>query len=532
MSRFNLLTDTWIPVAPGPGKGPPILVGIDDLLRQAHRLGDIECDSSSGTVAIIRLLLAILYRSGLGANFGEYKSLWKAGQFPMDRIECYLTPLRERFELFGERPFYQIAGLNIAKRTPASKLASELSTGQQERLYAWMQARQMSEMDPATAARFLVEIQSFALGGGNSANPIVSGNALTRPNFEDGPVARGLSVWLSGHNLFETLALNLTPYQAPPDDLPAWEQADPLALLDAPSRGRIDRFTWQSRMILLNPPADDGDPLELPQDKEPSVNASVKEMLFTQGRRGDKDMIASRDPMAVYYTADAKKGTTFLRLNPNKATWRQLDTMMALDAKTMEGTPVFEHTAQLVRQKLLDPERRFALNVAGLVTNQASISMVRHDRLTLPAAILADKELQAITSRALEEAEGVASEMGRRMYLVGKAFLPPFDNPSADDVRSLIEAVDPRRAYWPRLEPPFEHFVAALPKDREGALKAWRQAVKTEARRAMEEACSQLGESARAIRATAKTSFNFLVDRDEVAAALARAKARKKGAKK
>jgi hypothetical protein len=84
-----------------------------------------------------------------------------------------------------------------------------------------------------------------------------------------------------------------------------------------------------------------------------------------------------------------------------------------------------------------------------------------------------------------------------------------------------VDALNPQRAYWARLEEPFYGLLRDLPSDAGVAFAHWTDRAAAEASRAFGEACRALGTSARALRAIATESSYFGSDtqREAVAAA-------------
>jgi hypothetical protein len=123
------------------------------------------------------------------------------------------------------------------------------------------------------------------------------------------------------------------------------------------------------------------------------------------------------------------------------------------------------------------------------------------------------------------------------LYLSPSAESRGGQEPDRDAVARLVQAIDPRPAYWARLERHFFVLLANLandwdgvaddwrPADEQTASKAWREAVKREASQALEESIRALGTTSRAIQAVARvrTDFND-IDLESPAERAARAK--------
>lgn len=506
MADFNLLDRPFIPVVTTEGVRE---VGIREALLRAHELGDVQASSPLETAALVRLLLRVVYAVCGQVTLKDAKALLRAGRFPADAVSTYLDRWRDRFDLFGERPFLQIGTMTMAQATPLAALATEVATGNNATLFDHARDDEPPALAPAEAARRLLAAQSFALGFGKAAEARLGDQPFPRPYLADAICLRGVTVWMSGQTLFETLALNLVPGQE--SDPPLWERDDPLERLDRVEGGKritvkaksaLDRYVWQSRMARLLPELD-----EMGQ-------TVVRRAYFTQGREADK---ARGDPMKVFVESKTE-GIYALGLNAGKASWRDLHSLLSFSDKVPRSI-IFEHVAKLVVDEVIPRIAPYGLNVVGLATDPGKAGkflLWRHDRLSIRAALLEDELLVDLIGLMLNDAEFVAGELRGRIYWVAKGFVPPHGNPAPKDVGHLADALDARPAYWARLENHFLHQLTELPRLKEAAIKGWRALVEQEAERALREACRQLGQTPQAMRATAGISFRFQADENEV----------------
>jgi CRISPR system Cascade subunit CasA len=317
---------------------------------------------------------------------------------------------------------------------------------------------------------------------------------------------RGVSLFLSGDSLFETLLMNLVTGQRESDDLPAWERDDPMTMMDEvvsgkrksrPALGVADRYAWTSRMIRLLPESD----------------GFVRRAYFTQGREADK---SADDPMKLF-VEDQKIGAYPFNLNAGKATWRDLHAF--LKPKSHAPNRILEHAATLIENDFVPEGMWYRLNVVGLATDPGKAGkflLWRHDRMSLPAALLADADMIEAVREAIDAAETIARQINSRIRKMAWRFLPPDGNPDPKDVDKLSQALDARPGYWARLEPRFHGFLHALNGDMDQASADWRANVEREAKTAMQEAVKLLGVSVRAIRAVATISDYFIASREEI----------------
>jgi CRISPR system Cascade subunit CasA len=512
---FNLLTEPWIPLEDSKG-GQTHFVSVRKALLNANEFKDLQCEKPTTTVSILRLLRAIIYRACPVRTAKEWAIVWKAGQLPTEKISDYLDKWEHKFDLFSRNhPFLQIAGLQSS--TPGiQKLAAELGTESNKLLFEWESGNRMHTCSPAHAARLLLEIQCFGLAGGISGKVQGVGIPEDRPRFKDGTVARGISIWFTDDNFFKTLWLNTLPITTLDlDDIPAWEQDKPLEFLEEPALGPIDRLIWQSRLVRLEPIQD---------IRGETVVHSIQ---FTQGRPADTEFGTIPDLMGVYHMSK-EHGVVALKLDKEKASWRDLHAMLAFEKFENQ---TLRWVGRAIEQEIMPQQARYNLNVMGMVTDQASVSLWRHDRMSVPAKILSQPDRIGDLATVVNDAEFVADEMKQRLSDVVKCFLQPNGKPDRKDVDRFVQALDSQRPYWARLEPHFAHFIFALADNSDAAVQEWRKAVEDEAKRALQASCTQLGHSARAIRATAQISYTFLANKAIVEAQKAEKRQKEKAMK-
>lgn len=522
MAGFNLIDERWIPCITLDGKSAQL--GVRDVLLRAHELREICDDSPLVTVAIHRLLLAILYRAFQGpSGMSGWRTLYAAGSFDgNDGLVAYLSKWRDRFWLFCDaQPFYQMADLETNKAVSVNRLATECASGNNATLFDHCNDDEEVAWPLSMASRQLVACQSFALGFGKSGNAKIGGHEETLPYSADAIALRGMTVWLQGASLFETLMINLFPVED--GSLPPWELDDPHLYRDrldgkdrraVASFGVVDRLTWQSRLVRL---IADG--------------ATVSRMYFTQGRSADK---SAGDPMKVY-RALRKEGVSAMPLSSGKAAWRDSHSILTIPPPGgQERRPeCFNVLARTRAAGVVKPNRRFVVHVVGLASapkKAGKFLIWRHERMPVPAALLEDVSLIERLGGLLQNAEQGASQLWSRTNRIATLCLSPTAEdpdgrkPDPKDVEKMVQDLDPRPAYWSRLEKHFFDLLENLPGDwdamtdelkpdaQQAATRAWREAVKREATRALEEIIRSLGTTARAIAAVARVRTTFTHD--------------------
>ncbi|MFW6116670.1 MAG: type I-E CRISPR-associated protein Cse1/CasA, partial [bacterium] len=303
MPSFNLVDRGWIPCTRTDGEVGEY--GLEYVLSQAHDILEISAPSPLVTVAVHRLLLAILHRNFGPRDMAHWSELWQKKRWDSERLSSYFGDWHDRFDLFHpQRPFYQVLEMQDTRRHPATLLALEAASLNNATLFDHSVDEDRKPLQASEAARYLVARQSFSIGGGKS-KPF---------NLSDSPLIRGVNVLALGDNLFETLALNLLPYSSDypipgtAQDAPAWEQNEPRQ----PDRegsvpyGYLDYLTWQSRRIHLFPE----------RGSDQIRTCQIQQNL----KLGESTVV---DPFKCYTVPkDKKRGREELGLSSERAMWR------------------------------------------------------------------------------------------------------------------------------------------------------------------------------------------------------------------
>ncbi|MDQ3045148.1 MAG: type I-E CRISPR-associated protein Cse1/CasA [Chloroflexota bacterium] len=505
MPSFDLVSEPWIPCIRLDGVAQEY--SLEGVLRDGPQIRELFDPSPLVTVSLHRLLLAILHRSHMGpTNMREWTELWRRANWDPDVTGEYLNRWRHRFDLFHpERPFYQVPEMPEAiARQPITLLFTEVSSSR-ARLFDHASEAMPVAVRPAVAARYLVAHQAFTIGFGKSDAGFY---------LRDGPLTRGYIVVTYGDNLFETLALNLQPYNAERpipwrgDDLPAWEHEDPAVRDKAGTAplGYTDYLTWQSRQIHLfaagNPP-----------------------LVSRCQRRQNLDVAGTPIDPFKCYVVDEQTGRRPRGLDTNRAIWRDSHTLLQPAGKAIQAPRAFATLARIntERQKgtiVARPVYRVGVfGIAAEIGNAANVLLWRHERLPLPLAYLEDQALADTLKQALDLAETSSDDLRVSCRLLAKHLLAPGVDvkggrePHKDDISKLVTHLDTGRRYWARLEAPFRRLIVRLPRDTttapehptgygETELPAWAHQVRKVARDAFAETTRGLDQSARALKAT------------------------------
>ena len=240
--EFNLIDEPWIRVMDGNCQISE--VSLKDAIINAHNYKSLSGELPTQDIAVMRLMLAVLHtvyaRADEDGNeapleddeeeaVDRWKALWKKGRFSEKATGDYFEKWHERFWLFHpERPFAQVAGLNIGTDYNAPKLNGEISeSGNKVRLFSMYSGNEKSSLTYPQAARWLLYLNAY---DDTSSKPTKEGKAKaggSLPSPGVGWLGKLGLIYITGNNLFETLMLNLIMVnedivQESPN--PLWEQ--------------------------------------------------------------------------------------------------------------------------------------------------------------------------------------------------------------------------------------------------------------------------------------------------------------------
>jgi len=440
MTGFNLVDDSWIPCIKKGGQYCEC--SLREALFQAGDIIEIYDPSPLVTIALHRLLLAILHRNFGPEDLTEWRKLWNQGHWDQRKLDEYFHKRYQRFNLFDrERPFYQQAELDgSSDEDTVARIILEKASGNNATLFDHNYRVRPNvwslKVSAAVAARHLVAFQAFAVGGG-----------VSKPfNFCDAPLTRDLVFLVIGNDLFQTLMLNMVIYNAFKPirhlgkDLPCWEQdtqAEPDKNGTLPS-GYLDYLTWQSRAVRLF------------RDNDGRVSCC----RVRQNLRLKEDSQTVSDPFKAY-KRDKARGWQPLRLGKNRAVWRDSHTFLQ-SAKP----EILHHLSQVGGQV----GGTYRLSVVGLVLSQANPVLWRHERLPLPVRYLCDDNLLEALKQLLDIAEKAARILREGLELLASRLIEE-SKKKTGDTSNLVEHLSPEAHYWSRLGSLFPRLMQRLAED-------------------------------------------------------------------
>lgn len=436
-SSFPLLDRPWITVTDLDGNESR--VSIRDIYAHADRYLRLSADLGPTNFAVLRLLLAPLYRAWddrslrLNENAEEHwAEKWEQGSLLDDDLSEYLDTWAEHFDLLSPTtPFFQVPDLEPINPESGWKklniLVPDVADSDKPELFTTRHGT-VTET-PASIANALVYSMAYDVG---SAHTGMAGDPRTKRGkgyAGVGWAGRFGGFMIEGADLRETLLLNYVAHRdtAGSDDLPYWE----LGALDAdgltsegegPRSGRtvgpVALLTWPARRLRLR----------------------WQDGVATAALCGNGDSLAAlpdvyrdTEPMAGWIVSDhytkatGKVSYGTLKLNPERALWRSIERILPDSISGKEVTvnrqkvtvPKFvlpkniRWVRGLVDSGILDRDHPLVIRQVGVAygSQQAKVVTVGEDALRVSSALVGSSQIRTTARRAVSRTEAAAQAL-------------------------------------------------------------------------------------------------------------------------
>ncbi|MDQ0988812.1 type I-E CRISPR-associated protein Cse1/CasA [Streptomyces sp. V3I7] len=421
----DLVRQRWLSAAELGGEGRGL--GLLETLTGAHGIRRLDLPVPTMLPAVLRqVLLPVVFDAlGVPRSRKEWARRFGQGSFSdeeKEKLADYLGPrYGDRFRLFSERPFAQVAGLSaLSGETKTSALlVPSAASGNNVPLFSALSEADHLDLTSAQAVLWLLHahcwdtaaIKTGAVGDEQAKNGKTTGNPT-------GPLGQLGVIVPNGRTLYETLLLN-TPILhdgLDPGDRPQWAWDERPASSGSkspaspewsarPATGVLDLLTFQSRRIRLIP-------------AETEQGPRVRQVVVCGGDR----LTATPEQelhTAWNHTAKPKAGQPARRPRRHtsgRAAWQGLGALLALSIPEDGDGP---YTSLLLRQisdlhadKYMSAGFALGVETCGLEygNQSAVVENAIADTLPLPvASLLADDDwLRVAVLECVEQADRVA----------------------------------------------------------------------------------------------------------------------------
>lgn len=386
---YSVMKEPVIPVVMTDGR--LCEASIREVLCNAHKIRDLQCDSPLETIAVFRLLVAIAMDMTRPKRWRDRQDLLVGGQFAPEKVDAYISECElagSCFDLFDPlHPFMQTAfdpEMDEKAVKPVAVLSVSLPSGNNH-IFLDHRMEAEAEMTPAEAFRAVVTTYLFCTAG---AQGYPSGVNNTPPVYSR----------ILGDNLYETIILNMVSTREHPSledgyELVPWRCFKPvLPKQECVEITMLEALTWQPRRICLI------------RDED----GQVRRAAVQQGRnfRGNEIW---RDPH-VAYRRTQKGEWVSVKPQTGRALWRDLSALLADKTNEKNSPPAVISRAADVLDDYMHP---LQIQQVGVITNQASYVGWIEDRLALPACLLENDTLAAIVRDDTEITEWTQNLLGQ-----------------------------------------------------------------------------------------------------------------------
>ncbi len=522
---FNLIDEPWIPVVDA--EGATFKVGLRELFERSEELVDLAVGTLE-RITLYRLLICIAQRA-LNGPKDEDEWLEAEGKIVAASL-AYLDEQRDRFDLWGDRPFLQVKELEAVGRTKTDKLDFGLASGNNNTLFDQAATEGGRAHEPDWLARNLLVYLAFSPGSLISVGTI-NGEKTAEGNKGNAPCLDGckLFAFVVGKNLRQTVAWNMVAF----DQLkyipkgagkPFWEFDEPFAAnAEADKTAKEFANTWFGRL--------------LPVARFVRLEEDGRNMILTNGvkylkfKEKEKNKAKAwnnpemREPMA---TVIAKKEINeYVSVDPERKPWRQLGAMLVWsgDDNTKVSGPLNLRNLQTLYNEERD-EDFFKIWTGGLKNHPlqtAKIIDTASWSVEIPWLYLGDSEDAVDVSCALgryERGVKLANDAEASLVAAVKEYIDSLCNPQRkgekefkipqkkdkDCKTSLV--VQAKNRFWAALERRVDELIAeaaenvAEAAEAKSGLQRWKETLKRELIDAYEKTCACV--TARQIRAFAE----------------------------
>ena len=255
---MNLVTGDWIPVIYGNQESKR--VGLKTLYEEAEEIRDLAVNPPQ-RIALMRLLICITQAALDGPEDEEGWYNCKSGIIPQSL--AYLEKWRDRFDLYGERPFLQVREIEEKLNAKVDKLDFGLAAGNSPVLFDHEAMAGNRIWDDGWRALNLLTYQCFSPGGLIGTN--VWNDAATAGTSEHALCIQesAFHTFVRTQDLLGTIHANIITdvmfSQMPVQDWgrPVWEYEHVHSEMTELTHTFLGQLIPYSRLILLNQGAAD-----------------------------------------------------------------------------------------------------------------------------------------------------------------------------------------------------------------------------------------------------------------------------------
>lgn len=473
MDCFDLRERDWIPVRESNGRVREM--GLEEVMRRAHELRQVEGESPLETVSLYRLLVGLAHH--LADDFRlvrKWREIGTQGRFDEAKVTSYFydSPWADRFGLFDEAfPFWQCPGLiNIDASTKAERpvavasLIHSVASGNNKTLFSHQTDDGNFSLSTAQAARALVTAQYFSVGGLHKKSSNYFG---FQQSCYHAPFVPGMPCIMMGNTLFKTIILNMLPREYRGAALskmdlgaPPWAESREQIINPQRVAAKSNTTTPASYLDYLLPRSRH---IRLLREEEIDGTPAVREMHIAQGVAWESKI----EPWFVKVHNSSKSETAPLKLDLDRAVWRNSTAYLGWRSREQDEQYLPPENLRAYGRYWSGKNRQNSLlapvTIFALASSKAKPLAWRHETLDLPVEAMEDDAVMQDIQASLDIAERVHRTLQWAIEGYYQAILPKKDNgdnanprkKKKQDYQKKAECSAALRTYWGAVERPF-----------------------------------------------------------------------------
>ncbi len=457
---MNLVDESWIPVVYG--NGTLDKVSLMEVFSNGEMIADLDAPPCQ-RIALMRLLVCIA-QAALDGPKDEQDWLDCRGRI-VPAAQEYLKRWHDKFELYGDNAFLQVAGLTGKPNATKDKLEFSFSSGNNDTLYDHGANEPRRETSDAELALRLLVFQNFSPGG-LIGRHIWDGKETSKTSTHAPCVERSmLFTIVIAENLISSIHSNfITKEQVSrlPQKVygkPCWETNMSSSELKTMLNTHLARLVPISRIIKIE-------------------NAN-SEILLGAGLEY-KQLPEAREPWASVVLRNNKLG--YVGTSISKQPWRDVASLLSLQAANeTEGAMQLNHIRHLSEGAVVK------IWTGGLATDKAKILNEMEWSFVIPVSFL-----ESLNLANYQNAVGEAEKGKDRLYSAISSYA------SFQKAESKIWKTSAEKFYWDILTDSIKN-LEAVADNSPDARSEWHGYIKKAMEQAYEKTCPH--ETARQLEA-------------------------------
>jgi CRISPR system Cascade subunit CasA len=464
---MNLIGDKWLPVVFADGRQE--LVSLKELYEKSSDIRDLVLNPPQ-RISVMRFLICIT-QAALDGPKDEEDWLNCESRIIPESLK-YLNERKDKFDLYGDKPFLQVKNLKANEKASIDKLNLCLSSGNNSVLFDHSAVPEGRHQNSPEKVLNILTALNFS-NGGKVGQGICGAETLNFSTYA-APCVKSAHTFIRSENMLRTLHFNIIPKSILTSSLPNYSFGSPVwdnfpvksnsaSEFENASRTYLGRLAPLSRFILL--------------DDKPLSN----ECIFSPTPKNFKfEGIPAFREHSTTIIRTKKDELISLIINSSKHVWRELGSVLVI-AKASNNAG-----GALCLQNISTFKERFGnatvdIWVGGVESDQAKNNDLVEWNISLPVSIFGESNLSKY-QKGVELSNNGSTSLSTSVSSYCKYCK------SLDLEKKAINA-KAQPMYWSILDSTYKTLVDTATDDTQPLDGEWRDKIKDAMNKAYSHAC-------------------------------------------